>query len=629
MFNVRKIMAALSAAATIFAFAACGSSDPDNPISPPEPVVQKKAIYTASTNLSDYAKKSYNASDYQENYGFGVPELFVVSGADLKNLSATQIGLAIQTCLEGKTLLIDAPTPAQIATFGVMVETLLASEGGAELKAKVALSPDFPRHLFAKMAADAAETPSVIPYKQRGYEAIGIRQNQIYFVHDIDEAIEVQKNDPVEQTANIPNGGTCSEAVGKLNTPSQARPTDWAAVTDRSAQKFASWVSGSGAALVASSRPASVSASAVSNEERKPQTFIHNFNVTFNHDTDHYDGRYNGRTETVEVVTDVWAACDIDHHEDTYLVRTSLVCNNQQLGFKNEWDDSKYVGPYFNLCEFSTALDGATVRDEKCEPKNASGSTTFTTGTSFSLSGNVGFNMSGPTGGVGAGYSVSESTSRSIPDINVVCNGKSSSGNSISWSYTTPGLDPYWDWFVTKCDNPKQIQYVVSIFDTYTIYTLASDPASSLYETVTLKTQPHVKIEAITGWLTDLGTVLHWKKMRSGNTVYYNDCVTRPCNTWAEYIMSFTPPSSVAPEQADRLHSIVKEYISDWNSIQRYYAYGNTRLDSSAKAYFASVKQKISDNKNIFKTRGFSGTFKFFIQKVSGGTQVDSFELTF
>ena len=642
----RKILAPVFAAAALFVFAACESGH-DNPLVTVVALASepKKTVYKASTNLSDYSQRVLKSIEHVTAGANDIPDLFVVSGADLATLTGDSLKKFFETSLKGGTVLVDAPTSAQVTAFKSNADALFASD--VVLGNRVAQGAN----TFYKVAEQWAAT--VARNTQQKLEAISVRGQQIYYVHGIDEAVTLNKTpesetSPVSEKAVRPNTGRQTTEAAPTPAPTTTTPTaNYEAAQKTSVANFSSWINGGGASLLASrsvdtSAVKGLSASAAASLKADPmeaQTFIHNFTAKFDHSTDakyHYDGRYNGRNENVEVIIDVWAACSLDASPatDYYLVRTSVVCNNQQLGFKNEWNDSKHVGPYFNKCDVVSTLTVSsgdfTKRTNDCSPQNAAGSTTFTTGSSFSIGGNVGFCPTGPTGGISVGYTESQSTSRSIPDINVVFGGSGPATNASTWNYTTPKLSPYWSGFYTRCDSPKQIQYTAAIFDTYGLYTLpatSSQPADS--DTIQLTTDITVGIQAIAGWLETFYELDWWTFNCNNNAVYY-DYIKKPCNTYTEYIMSFEAPEGVTPEQADRLHGVVKEYISDWNSVERYYAVGEGRLDGVAKGYFGNVKKKIEDNKNVFQGRGFKGTFKFYIQRVSGGSgYLDSFDLTF
>ncbi len=635
--SFRKMLAPLAVLAALFGVAAC-SDGYDSPVGPINPAPAVKTIYTASASLSDYTQRVVKSLGHAKAAASAVPDLFVINGSDLAALTGDSLKKFFETSLKGGTVLVDAPTSAQVTAFKSNADALFASD--SVLKGRVEQGANTFYEVVKQFDSAVADSVS---NTQQNFEAISIRGNQIYYVHDIDETLTPETPAVTPKKADRSGSSTrqTEEPVNASWTPLKTPTADWEEATKNSVANFSSWLNGSGASLLASrsvdtSAVKGLSANAAASLKADPmqaQTFIHNFTATFNYSYEHYDGRYNGKNENVEVIIDVWAACEIDKATDYYLVRTSAVCNNQQLGFKNDWDDAKHVGPYFDHCNVASTINVAsgqvTKRTNDCSPQNAAGSATFTTGSSFSIGGNVGFCPTGPTGGVSVGYSESQSTSRSIPDISVNFGG-SDPANGATWAYTTPELSPHWSGFYTRCANPKEIQRNAAVFDTYGLYTLpaaSAKPADS--DTIQLKTDVSVGLKAIAGWLETFYE-LDWYWFLCNTNLHYYDYVKKPCNAFDEYIMSFEPPEGVKPAEADRLHGIVKEYISDWNSNERYYAVAQSRLDGVAKGYFGSVRKKIEDNKNVFQGRGFKGTFKFYIQKVSGGSgYLDSFDLTF
>ncbi len=598
--SFRKTLAPLAVLAALFGVAAC-SDGYDSPVGPINPAPAVKTIYTASASLSDYTQRVVKSLNHAKAAASAVPDLFVISGSDLAALTGDNLKKFFETSLKGGTVLVDAPTSAQVTAFKSNADALFASD--SVLKGRVEQGANTFYEVVKQFDSAAADSVS---NTQQNFEAISIRGNQIYYVHDIDESLTPEAPPasltPKKADRSASSTRQSEEPVNASWTPLKTPTADWEEATKNSVANFSSWLNGSGASLL-SSRPAAASAT------------------------------QGLKADPMQAQIDVWAACEIDKATDYYLVRTSVVCNNQQLGFKNDWDDAKHVGPYFDHCNVASTINVAsgqvTKRTNDCSPQNAAGSTTFTTGSSFSIGGNVGFCPTGPTGGVSVGYSESQSTSRSIPDISVNFGG-SDPANGATWAYTTPELSPHWSGFYTRCDNPKEIQYKAAVFDTYGLYTLpaaSAQPAAS--DTIQLKTDVSVGLKVIAGWLETFYE-LDWYWFSCNLTMNYYDYVKKPCNAFDEYIMSFEPPEGVKPAEADRLHNIVKEYISDWNSNERYYAVAQSRLDGVAKGYFGSVRKKIEDNKNVFQGRGFKGTFKFYIQKVSGGTgYLDSFDLTF
>lgn len=582
-------------------------------------------IYLASYGLSDYTQRSVSAVGFQttENPN-AVPEVFVVKGSDAAVLSEQEVVLAVKTCLEGKTLIIDSPSEGQLESFKNRIDAVLSipAEDGEEnvfkyeyLKDQSEISPNSIYGIIPEKSTGgfgSAEFDSAIPADNKNYGAIALRQGQIYFVHKIDDAV---------------------------NLGAENLKTDYTNVEESSIKSFVEWIknpeaeeertlSGKKSAINALR---SVTSEAALESAKKAQSAVHNFTATFKtNERTHYDGRYEGRSENVQIYIDVWCACDISAQKEWYLVKTSVVCNNQQLNNVTEWSD-KYVSPYFEKCTIKSYVNGATVDASKCSPQNSAGSTNFTSGSGFSIGANAGVNSSGPSAGLSVGYSVSQSSSRSIPDISVKFE-PAADQHSAKWSFTAPKVEGYWDGLVTKCNGAKSIQTNAVTFDTYTIYTRPSNFAPK-YKTIELTTTVNVNLEMLTSWIGGLGRLTSRWYDQSTGWIYY-DYIKKPSNLSGEYIMSFSAPEGTTPERYELLNKALRDYIDDWGTNVKYYTFGdknspNGPLDKTAKAYFSGPKQKITTNKDVLKDRGFSGKYTFYIRNVSTGKNVASFDVTF
>ena len=582
-------------------------------------------IYLASpyAGLSDYMKKTVQMTKLTASEKIeSIPKVFLVKGSDLANMSEANMLLAVETCAEGNTFVVDAPTQAQVKAFKTKLDSFLDKSENEYYNALQDV------HLYSidNLLLHFIDADSGT---MGAFEAIAMRKTQVYFVHDIDEVYTVDYSDSGSGDAKIPGPEgdvQIKESDLKEVSPEDIKP-DYTILFDESAENFASWIK-----LIDSVEP--VAQGGVNlNDAQKAQSFVHNFTATFSSNRDHYDGRYNGKSENVQVYVDVWAACDIDKKLDHYLVRTSCVCNNQQLGYANQWDSSKYVGPYFEYAYVTTKIEKASLASNDCSPQTTTGSTSFATSEGFNLSGNVGFNASGPTGGIGLGYSHTETTTRSIPDISIAL---AAAGNSATWKYTTPEVKGEWSGLVTKCDGAKSIQYNTAIFDTYAHYTM---PSAEYYsqEKFPLFTETQVSIRMLTGWLTGIfDQNLHTGWANRWTKAYWTDYVRKPSNSFRNYIMAFEPPSSMSTHDREILANALKVYISDWGNSVRYYGIINTNkaddksnIDKIAKSHFAIAKKTIENNTKVLKDRGFSGTFKFYIKPEDVAAELTSFTLTF
>ena len=476
-------------------------------------------------------------------------------------------------------------------------------------------------------------------------------------MHDIDEQVPISGNTKEKNIGPKTNSNSKETASAGGSGETVNASADYKNATEGSVANFADWLCGNSAvsknqALSNSAKTflQASSASQAMEDAKKAQTFTHNFVARYDYPKgDHYDGRYNNLCIPVDITIDVWTACKIDNpsditkNTDYYLVRTSvLVRNDGFLPFSNEWDKRKMVSPFFTQTAIQSSIQNSSLRDQDCSPQTKTGSTDFQTSSGFSFSGNAGFNSNGPTGGVTGGYSITQTSKRSIPDISVNFSSENDSTPSAwaKWKFDAPDLEPYWGGFldtVTKCDDPKSIQIHNVVVDAYALFTVRADKHCSEKDGFAkLTTNINAQFDCVCGWLEDAGFTLKGNNYFYNNWTTYVDFVQKPSNTCAEYIMSFKAPDGISKSFED-LHNGIKRFVSNWNDSENYYAVANSNsnidaaLDAAAKKNFDNVKKKITDNKSTIKEAGFSGKFKFYIKRVSAadGTYVADFDLTF
>ena len=615
----------------VFAFSCSNSSD-----SEPEPDVGARGIYLASSyqSLSDYTKKTVQFSGLKYSGRTStVPRVFIVKGSDLAGMSDANMLLAVETCAEGNTFIIDAPTKDEVKAFKTKIDAFLEKSGNEyhnALQDVHVYSIDNLLFQFVK-TGDGSEPAAAVPdytgkpHEQKSFEAIALRKTQIYFVHDIDEVFDASALVKTESDSKVDGTGGNTQADEKEVSVADNNP-DYSALMEESAENFAQWI------LLTNSTDAVTQAVSL-DDAKKAQSFVHNFTASFSSNRSHYDGRYNGRSENVQVYIDVWVACEIDNKKDHYLVRTSCVCNNGQLGYGNSWDNGKYVGPYFNYAHVTTQIQKASLKGNDCSPQTSTGSTSFATSEGFNFGGNVGFNASGPTGGISGGYSHTETTTRSIPDVTIALH---SGSNSAYWEYTTPEINGYWSGFVTKCDGAKTIQHNTAIFDTYAHYTMSSAEYYS-QGTFPLLTNAEVSIGMLTGWISGFfKDTVNNGHAYTATSARWTDYVRKPSNSFKEYLMAFEPPEGMSTSDRALLADALKVYISDWGNNVKYYGIVNTDnpgdytpIDDIAKSHFAIARKTLENNKKVLKDRGFNGKFKFYIKRSDKEDILTSFDMEF
>ncbi len=631
-------------------FAAC-SNGSDSPVASFPIVTPSKTVYKATDSFTEYTQKTLAKlaySDFPESSVTNedlVPDIFAARAVDANEtwyLSDDKIKLAIRTCLAGKTILLGAPSVTGVAAFGARVVQVLEKEENEDLQAESELNLNSLNHMLNQFIAQQIDSKSEereasASYEQKDYDAVAFRDGQVYFVHDIDEVYGDPASTAKTETETVERT-TTDEAKDKVpgsqthTDPSQGVLADYSALEADSIEKFVKWLKGEDGAvsrsldfqaLVAEYPQISALAESVAKDpSRKAQSYKHNFTAS---------AGWGDRKENVEVLIDVWAYCEIDQQKDWYYVRTSVMCNNQQLNFKNYWDDNKTLTPYFDNCEIVTnfAKNRQEVRTNDCKPQTMTGSTDYSTGISIGLTGNIGLGGSGASGGVAGGVTWSDSKTTHVPDISVsfLKNGK----NRPDWTFTGAKPTPKWNFLVTECDSPPAISTSkMAQFDTLSVFTLPSDYAYSK-DTVELDTFVFVTLNRLSSYLNGFANAhIVIQRYPKTTNIHYTDYVKKPCNAKADYIMYFDAPAGSTPERIDLFTRELKEVVPDWNGSKKtLYAVGSANLGKVAKAYFTTIKSKIKKNKAVLKSKGFSGKFTFRIKDSDSDTDTSTFNFTF
>lgn len=597
-------------------------------------------VYYAS-DVSDFMKTSVKGAGYTKVSSPDViPAAFVVSGEALAGLSDSDAILSLRTCLAGNLLAIDAPTFAQLDAFWTRTQQILDSDPSNEeyeyLKAETELSNFTLNELLESYAEGKEYTAS---NDEHVFDSISMNKGHVYFVHDIDQVIT--EDSGLAYTIVSSSDGTIQKQDASLTAMASDSDNEWEEVVSKTSGYYSQWMKD----------VASYSATSDVDDLQKAQTCTYSMTVRYgNTNMGNVDPAFLNelltKKEVVQVHIDVWTACDIAKQLEYWLIRTSATCNNQDLGYTERGSNYNNtpggcVGPYFHEMDINESLKGGILRTNDCSPKTSIGSETFTSGSSFTLGGNIGMTMAGPTGGLNVGYSVNSSRSVAIPDISIVQNANLNDNNAWSgltshdaeWSFTAPVFNPevsYKDgWWVY--DEVRPIQKNAATFDAHALYTRSSsdDPNSSngwlwIYTKTTLA--------ALEYWQETFGRYTHEHIWSQG--VFHHIPFNRPNNLCGEYIMTFTPPAGTSVSDRSTLNSVLAKSFQGWGTNVNYYAYGDVNnkfvaLDPVAKNTFAGVRQKIKTNQNVLKDQGFSGTYEFYIQNVSTGQKVDSFTLTF
>ena len=594
----------------------------------------KIIAYMTSSSLSDYMKSALEAANIKPSTTApsdeAIPNIFIVSGAELSKLTDKDILLVVRTCLEGQTFIIDKPTISDLIGFNQSVNKVLSKEENSYYNNMTNISSYSIRNIFNQFPEAEYGKPEK---SKKFFIAIGMRKSQIYYVHDFDEVVELKEviEEPLEKTnkeITKENIVSSSDINNKTSSEEVNEYFDSTKLTQESARGFGEWLNSTRKAPLQSAR----------DDAQIAQSFEHDFTAIFC--ANHYDKRYNGRKELVQVFFDIWAVCDIDNKKDYYMVRTSVICNNHQLSFQNELNQKREAGPYFEQCFITARIapDHSRIKTNDCSPQTSQGSYIYQSGLSFILEGNVGTTKIGPAEGLSNGIKISNSRSQNISDVSIKleCNDK----NSAGWTFYSPNVEPFWKSGGAKeytYNGPKPIQINRAVFDTYSIYTMDSNNYW-VEEKVPLESMVQIKTSML---VITSASFRNFQYKFPGNfsSDIFTDYVRKPCNSCCNYIMFLEPPSEVSLEKKKYYNKILKQFFPEWGSDLKCYGFCDTalyspsstngQLDYVATTFFENVKIVINKNKEVLRASGFYGKFKFILRNSELGKNLKFFELTF
>ena len=342
-----------------------------------------------------------------------------------------------------------------------------------------------------------------------------------------------------------------------------------------------------------------------------------------------------GRTLSYEMVYTVYSAYDFDKNTDYYFIRLEPKFYCSALGCKNgddEWvsankkvvfDDGStsgefwssrtdlWYGPYMSKFDYTAKIvdgngneiSGVTLL-QATPHTDVSGTSGYSTGISYSLSGNLGFNSNGPTGGIASGLSFSESHSHSENSLRVYHSEKNNNPNwriegivpkcHIGWHY-------YHDEVATfqKSDWQTEFTWIVSVPN--------PQPGKAYYVSATDYTE-----------ITELNYNYHDLELRVHPTQSAKVQLKEPNRSNEKYIMYCSD---------EKVQNVIKDQFGDtWQNEFTYYALNKEQSDLGAKSMFEKAKIAVRGYGSVMKTKGYTGTYTFTLSKVDG-TQMASFTL--
>ncbi len=345
-----------------------------------------------------------------------------------------------------------------------------------------------------------------------------------------------------------------------------------------------------------------------------------------------------GRSLSYEMVYTVYSAYSFDENKDYYFIRLEPKFYCSELGCKNgeyEWvnankvvvfDDGStsgefwssktdlWYGPYMSKFDYTARImDGngnevSGVTLLQANPKtDVSGTSSVSTGMSFSLSGNLGFNSNGPTGGIASGFSFSESHSHSQNSLKVYHSEKNDTPNwriegIVPKCHLGKWLSYYHDEVATfqKSDWQTEFTWIVSVPD--------PQPGKPFYVSATDYTE-----------ITELNYNIHDLELRVHPTQSAKIQLKEPNRSRCNFIMSCSD---------NALQNVIAEQFSKtWQQEFTYYAKTASEVETGAKSMFETVKVAVKGYAATLVQKGYTDSYTFSLYKSGESTPLASFKL--
>lgn len=649
------------------------TSSSSSSVSTNSPVAANKTIHNMSSVLSEYMSSVEKRLGCRywgtSSSGPQIPDILVVNGRDTAGITEELIVTVLRVCMQGKTLVIDSPSPFYLSLFGLGCSKVLDESLEKVLTYNCVAGTqnikDFMKNL-ENLSNDLYDVSlGSNYYQQKAYQAIAFRKREIYFAQKIDERIPTRAIDELGNYDSL-----------NLGTDQEFPKEQYEKLFSDSVEYFAEWIgekndagkaTDSRALLQANSGEEDARAFVEAQANGEIQSWYNNFPATVKLTAsakaklDYFIREHNNfcskikapysysstdqkDAETVDYIVNVWAKSCIETQTDYYLVKISVTCNNMQLSGGKMWADKffsskalhdairnneikAFVPTYFKACEIKTYIDKTKqkIYSNYSTPQNEIGSVTYTKGGSYTISGglSVGYSKQGLAGGANAGFSrtYSWSTSDTVPGIDIY--------------YGTTGADSNESvlWIFKNTEVQEEAYYKTQTFDTVSLFSLPSSYSSSdNSEYVDLTVGINVTL-GINKYYTETPIVKTFK-------------VKKPSNAYSVYNMSFENKDKVLDPTA---LAALKKQLEDfcridektqlWYSTADYYAvlcgeeFNDTdkrkqKFDSVAKEHFQLVKNKIENSKSLFLNAGFTGNYNFKVQ-TSDTDVVDQFAVNF
>lgn len=354
-----------------------------------------------------------------------------------------------------------------------------------------------------------------------------------------------------------------------------------------------------------------------------------------------------GRTMFTETHCFIYAVHKFDTNEDYYFVRlnphfhaSNLGCNHDT---ETDWKtidrdvvsvkgtmlkkgEALYYGPYLKQTIISASLQSEGNDDEislyDARPTTGlEGSHSYTSGWNASVSGNLGFNMAGPIGGIAGTIGTSESYTHAENDLKIKqTDYKDMFGYTTQW--TLAGIDPEFkcSFWMGRPQHEKIANFQVSDWssDLTWIYVVKNPKVGHSYKMVIANTPQ------IAEMYCDYHNYLLFAKARYGEfrimpSIINQILLNQPNRVKDDYVMLCSNEAL--------LNNVRKQIGDDWKNDFTYYAPTESEVDEGAVRMFNRVKTVIAGLSDVLYQQGYTDTYYFNLRKKGSATNIASFTI--
>lgn len=341
------------------------------------------------------------------------------------------------------------------------------------------------------------------------------------------------------------------------------------------------------------------------------------------------------RTMNYELNFYIYPTHKFDTNEDYYFIRLEPKFHASELGCptgqrdwikaskepyddsgSNYWNENSWYGPYMRKSLIKVSLD--TKNNEEVSVLEArpttttDGSHSYTSGTSFSLGGDIGLSTTGPSGGINASVSMSQSYSHSEPNLTITHSdyGK----NTTEW--LLDGIKPAVHNDIAYIFGAGRLHDLVATFqrsdwsaDLTWIYVVKNPAENQSYE---LSVIDNTEIAELNHSIRDYELAVHpWQA--------HKIFLAQPNRAKKDYVMLCSN---------EKLYkNILTQIGADWQSDFTYYAPIQSELDPGAIRMFNRVMNTISNMADNLYEQGYKDTYTFRLRSKDSSADIASFTL--